>query len=187
MSEQLRVNGEKSGEQLDSGETKRNLERLQEAASKAEHDPQNNIESIQRSIENQAISGQELNVGDTGTENSTQSFGTSKQLKMDSYKSSLRKVRKQMNAPERVLSRVVHQKVVESVSNTAAKTVARPSAFLGGSIGALLGSAVLLYLSRQNGFTYNYAVFLLLFVSGFVLGALIELIYKLVFRRRHTR
>lgn len=188
MSEKLSKGAESLSENIDtSSESERNLNRLREAAKQAEKDPlQAHVESLQQSAEQQAISGKELNVGDTTGESSGQTFGIDKALKADSYKRSLRKIRTSLNTPERAFSRVVHNPVVESVSNTTAKTVARPSAFLGGSMGALIGSATLLFMAKRYGFTYNYTVFLVLFAGGFIVGLLIELLLRVVLRRRSS-
>lgn len=188
MSEKLSHSPEQSVESIDTSiEAQKHLEKLQEKAELAEKDSiQQHIESLNKSVEQQAVSGKELNVGDKNTESSPQTFGISKQLKADAYKRMLKRVRAGLNVRDRTLSRVVHQKTVESVSNAAAKTVARPTALLGGGIGAFVGSAVLLYVSRQNGFTYNYTVIFVLFVGGFFAGALAELIIKLFLHRRSS-
>lgn len=186
MSEKLQSGGERLPSVEAGVESEKNLERLREAAKSAEHEPKNNIEAIQKSIENQAISGKEHNVGDHAGEQAKQTFGIDKRAKTDAYKKSIRKIRGRLNAPERALSKVVHQPAIEATSNALAKTVARPSAFLGGSFGALVGSAVLLYVSKHYGFTYNYAVIFVLFAGGFVVGMILEVLFKLVFRRRRT-
>lgn len=190
MSEQLRPHSE-HGEQHEavdaSVEARENLERIHSKAEKAEHDPiQKHIESLQASVEQQAVSGKEMPGIDTAPEQANQSFGVSKELKNDSYKKTLKRIRSHLNGPEKVFSRVVHQPVVEKTSNGLARTVARPSAFLGGSFGALAGSALLVYMSRHYGFTYNYAAIFFVFAAGFVAGLVIELLYKLLFRKRHV-
>lgn len=186
MAEKLSSVGEHSGERLDaSAESHKNLERLREAAKQAEKDPlQKHIESLQDAAESKAVSGKEVNVGDKNTEQAAGQFGVAKELKADAYKKTLGRVRSQLSAPDRVLSKIIHQPTIEAASNVAAKTVARPSSFLGGSLGALIGSAVLVYLSRHNGFEYNYLAFFILFGGGYVAGALVELVYKLLFRRK---
>jgi hypothetical protein len=186
MSEQLRHTGEQGAESIDaSAESQKNLERLQEAAEQAEKDPlQKHVESLKQSAESQAISGKEFNVGDKQGESSSQTFGVHKQLKNDAYKRTIHKVQSKLHAPERVLSRVIHQPAVDAASNVAAKTVARPSGFLGGSLVAFIGSAVFLYMARQYGFSYNYAVVFMLFVGGFFLGLILELFIRLIFRSK---
>lgn len=188
MSEKLSGSGEKFIESIDtSAESQKHLERLQERAEQAEKDPiQKHIESLSRSVEQQAVSGKELNVGDKTTESSAQAFGATKHLKADAYKKTLKNIRSNLSAPQRAFSKVIHQPVIDSISNAAGKTVARPSSLLGAGFGALLGSAVLLYVSKHNGFTYNYAVIFFLFIGGFFVGALVELLVKILFRRRSS-
>jgi hypothetical protein len=185
MSEQLHQTGEQGGESIDTSvESQNNLERLQEQAELAEKDPlQKHVESLQQSAEAQAISGKEFNVGDKTGEGSRQAFGVQKELKADSYKRTLRKVQSQLRLPERVMSRLIHQPVVDVVSNVTGKTVARPSGFFFGSLFALLGSAAFLYMTKHYGFRYNYAVLFMLFVGGFALGLLLELIWRVILRR----
>lgn len=186
MSEQLHTSGEFKTEAIDtSAESEKNQERLQERAEQAEQDPlQKHVESLAHAAEQQAISGKELHVGDKQGESSAQTFGVQKRLKNDSYKRTIRKVQSQLPLPARVASRIIHQPVVDAVSNAAAKTVARPSGFLGGSIVAFLGSSAFLYMTKHYGFTYNYAVLFMLFIGGFVLGLLLELVVRIIIRRK---
>ena len=188
MSERLHHSPEHSVENIDTSvESQKHLEKLQERAELAEKDSiQQHIESLNKSAEQQAVSGKEFNIGDKNTEQSQQTFGTTKHLKADAYKRTLQRTRRHLSVPDRAFSRVIHNRTIDAVSNATSKTVARPSALLGGGIGAFVGSAVLLYVSRQNGFTYNYAVLFILFVGGFFAGAVIELVLKLLFRKRSS-
>jgi hypothetical protein len=81
---------------------------------------------------------------------------------------------------ERGLSKLIHQPAVRAVSEVGAKTVSRPSGLLGGGLLAFLGSSTYLFMTKYIGFRYNYLVFLLLFVGGFVLGLVLELLVRLV-------
>lgn len=111
-------------------------------------------------------------------------FGTQKKLKEDAYKQTLRATQHKLSKNNRRFSKVVHNDVVNAVSEVGAKTVARPSGILGGSIVAFIGSVVFLYYARHYGFKYNYLVLFMLFVIGFVVGALIEGLVWLVYSRR---
>lgn len=186
MSEKLSGSGEKSVESIDtSAESQRSQEkRLEQAESVSKDSIERHIESLNRSVEQQAVSGKELNVGDKTTESSQQTFGHTKHLKTDAFKRAQKNIRRSLSAPDKVMSKIVHQPVIDAASNAAAKTVARPSVLLGGGIGAFVGSSILLYLSRQNGFTYNYTVIFVLFLGGFLLGALVELSIKALRRKR---
>ena len=186
MSEKLHNNGEHKTESIDTSvESQKALERLSEKAEQAEKDPlQKHVESLEQAAKLEAVSGKEANVGDKQGESSGQTFGVHKALKKDSYKRTLTKIQSHLSAPQRVMSKVIHQPVVDAVSNATAKTVARPSGFLGGSIIAFLGSSVFLYMAKHYGYTYNYAVLFMLFVGGFALGLILELLVRTFFRRK---
>lgn len=100
----------------------------------------------------------------------------SKTLKKQTLYRTLKNIRKQLSAPERALSRVIHQPAVDAVSQFGSKTIARPSGLLGGSTVAFLGSSAYLWMAKHYGFYYNYFLFVLLFIGGFALGMTIELI-----------
>ena len=91
-------------------------------------------------------------------------------------------------AADRALSRIIHQPVVSRLSEGVGQSLTRPSGLLGGSLVAFLGSSGYLYLARHIGFTYNYSVFWLLLVGGFVFGIGLEMLVWLltVGRRSHT-
>ena len=76
---------------------------------------------------------------------------------------------------------------MESISNVGAQTIARPSGLLGGSIAAFAGSLTLYFLAKQYGFRYNYLMMFMLFVGGFAIGGIVELLgWKLFRKNRHT-
>jgi len=113
-------------------------------------------------------------------------LGTPHTLKAHAYEQSLKRLQKKLSKPDRALSKVVHNKTVEAISGVGASTVARPSGVLGGSICAFVGSVLLLYMARHYGFRYNYLLLFILFVGGFMLGSLIELVVWATYsRKRH--
>jgi hypothetical protein len=109
-----------------------------------------------------------------------------RELKDMAYRRTLQHAQKQLRAPERVLSKFMHNEVVDSVSEVAGKTIARPSGVLFGGIIAVIGSSIFLWTAKHYGYEYNFLLFALLFVGGFALGLLIELGYRLL-RRPGTR
>jgi len=187
MSEKLHHNShERMPTSPESLEHHKNLERLRENAERAaEQDPlKNNVESLAKTVELEAISGKEMNVGDKQAESSNHSFGVSKELKSDSYKSTLESIRKKLPMRDRVMSRAIHQPAVEAVSEAASKTVARPSGLLGGSTIAFMGTALFLYLANHFGYSYNYTVLFVLFVAGFAAGLVLEFPVRLILKKR---
>lgn len=111
----------------------------------------------------------------------------SRDLKHITLQRELQAIRRKLPAPERVLSRVIHQPVVRVVSEAAGKTVSRPSGLLGGGLVALLGTTSYLYFAKHMGFRYNYVIFLALFAGGFAIGVILEFIVWAATRsRRHA-
>jgi hypothetical protein len=110
-----------------------------------------------------------------------------RELKSITLRRELKDIRRQLPRPQRVLSKVVHQPVVRVISETAGNSVTRPSGLLGGGLVAFLGTSGYLYLAKHFGFTYNYLVFLILFVGGFFVGLILELVvYMSTTSRRHS-
>lgn len=98
-----------------------------------------------------------------------------KELKQMTYKRTLRKTQNKLPAPYKTLSKVIHQPVVEAVSEVAGKTVARPSGVLMGGVFAFIGSSLFLWISKHYGYEYNFLLFLSFFAGGFIIGILVEL------------
>jgi hypothetical protein len=96
----------------------------------------------------------------------------------------LNRVRKELPASQRALSKVVHTKPVEAISAVGEKTIARPAGLLGGGLVALIGSAVTFYMAKHYGFRYNLLLFLMLFIAGYAAATLLEVIALLVKRLR---
>ena len=90
-------------------------------------------------------------------------------------------IRQNLSPSQKTFSKVIHNPVISSVSEFTAKTLARPYAILAGSVVAVIGSAVYLYLTKHYGYQYNYFVPILLFVGGLAAGIAVELFYKMLF------
>ncbi|MDB5186093.1 MAG: hypothetical protein JWL85_616 [Candidatus Saccharibacteria bacterium] len=180
MSEQLRHSPESRVEHIDtSEESKQNLERIKQLGKESKGKDDETISRLQQAVEQQAISGKELSVGNNEATTQSSPLGMHRELKTKSFKRSMQRIRSQLSLPERTFSKVVHQPMVDRISETAGKTITRPSGILGGGIAALIGSAYLLYITKYYGFEYNYSVFIVLFATGFFAGLLIELVYRL--------
>lgn len=156
---------------------KLNEEALEKAASQAE------THELKKVVHEKAKSSKEISLEDAPKE-SAQEFGAYAELKGQTYARTLRHVQRRLSASERTMSKVMHNKAVEKVSDGIGKTVARPSGILGGGIVSLLGSCILLYMSKQYGFEYNFFVFFALMGGGFLLGVVLELC---IFALRRTK
>lgn len=114
-------------------------------------------------------------------------LGMQHTLKSTAYTRTLSRIQQKLSKPDRTFSRAVHSPLIDKVSTVCNHTVARPSGLLGGSISAFFGSVVILYFSKQYGFRYNYLILFLLFIGGFLAGAIIELLVWAAYSRRKQR
>lgn len=89
-------------------------------------------------------------------------------------------IRQNLSPSEKVFSKVIHNPVIENISEFTAKTLARPYAILSGGIIAMIGSAIYLYYTRHLGYQYNYFIPILLFTAGLAVGLLVEMFYKVL-------
>lgn len=135
-----------------------------------------NLEAIHHKIEKEAKSSKETKVDNIAEKhNAAEHYLVTKGLKQEAFKRNLQRARKQMSTTSRGFSKVIHQPVVDAVSNVAEKTIARPTGILTGAIVALIGSSYLLYTAKHYGFQYNYFVVIILLVGGYLAGLIIEL------------
>lgn len=111
----------------------------------------------------------------------------SKELKQISKDRELNNIRRHLPRSQKTLSKVIHQPTVQALSDVASKTVSRPSGLLGGGLLALIGTSGYYFLAKHVGFSYNYSVFLALFVGGFILGIVLELIAHVLMRPRRRQ
>jgi hypothetical protein len=107
----------------------------------------------------------------------------SSELKKVALSNYLKEIRTSLSGPARQFSKFIHKPTINSVSEAAGKTIVRPSAILFGGIFMFIGSAVYLYATYKTNARYNFLVALFLFFGGFIAGLIIELFYKLFFRR----
>jgi len=106
-----------------------------------------------------------------------------KQLKDMAYSRALVRTRKHLSAPSRLFSKAIHSKALDKPSEAIGKTIARPSGMIGGAVFALVGSSLLLWITRNYGYEYNYLAAILLFAAGMVVGITIEGLFKLKKRK----
>lgn len=134
------------------------------------------IDKLQESIHEVALSADELSVDQHSHGNAPDQpiLGVQRELKRDAYTKTMRKVRSNLSPVERSFSNIIHHKALEPISEVGAKTIARPSAILGGGLTALIGSTVVLYLAKRYGFQYNLSIFFILLGAGFLVGLLTE-------------
>jgi hypothetical protein len=108
----------------------------------------------------------------------------SKELGSLTFDRTLSSVRRKLSAPEKQLSKFIHKPVIEKVSDFGGKTIARPSGILLGGIFSFVGSLSVYLLARHIGGELRYSVFAATFVLGYLLGLIVELIWRLIARKK---
>ena len=162
---------------------------LAQEKSAAEADQSQKLREARSEIEKQIDSKQEAlknlhsNEVDDGNKSTPP---VSADLKKMGLKRELKNLRKQLKPSDRLVSRVIHQPLVRVVSDVSAKTISRPSGLLGGGFLAFLGSSSYYLFAKHVGIKYNYLIFTMLFIVGFILGLLIEAIVWATHSRKKT-
>lgn len=151
-----------------------------EQAKHVEHKHHSDVETIRRQVEQEAVSGRETQARHAESDQSHQpsQILVNKELRSISYQRTMLRVRKQLPAGQKALSKIIHQPVIDTVSNAGAKTVARPSGLFGGGLCTLIGGTIYYFVTKHYGYEYNPTVYLALLAIGFVAGVLLEVVWK---------
>lgn len=142
------------------------------------------VDDIREAIDTHAVSSENYGLESQNKETPAQFYGVQHELKTQAYNRGLNNIRQQLPLASRTFSKVVHQPVVDATSNVVAATIGRPVALLLGASTALIGAVILIYASKHYGFRYNYLLVFLLFLVGFTIGLVFELIKWLSTRRQ---
>ena len=153
-----------------------------ERAAEAVEARQDSIEVIKERLE-KAVDGKEKQAHAHKEKPAAESVShVGKSTKDHYYKQTLKRTQKKLPATQRTFSKVIHQPVVEALSDVGGATVARPSGLLVGGLFSVISSLTILYICRHYGYEYNFLVGLASFAGGFAVGLLFEGTAKLVRR-----
>lgn len=158
-----------------------------EALRPGEQDPTEQLEAARSAVEaNQTNDNpvEKLNAAENAAATPAPTH-VNRELKNITLGRELKHIRSKLNAPDKLLSKVIHAPAVRAVSETSGKTLARPSGLFGGGLVALLGTTSYLFYARHIGLQYNYFAFFVFFAGGFVIGLALELAVWSVTRRSH--
>lgn len=144
-----------------------------------EHGSTEQLEKLQQIIEKQALSKNEMTRSEK--EHSRQHpVIIRKDIKEMQFNRTMTRIRKKLSMPSKVFSKVIHVSAIDKSSEFIGKTVARPSAMFTGSILAFVGTSALLWVTKFNGYEYNYLAVLLLFAVGMIVGVAGEGLWRLL-------
>ena len=82
--------------------------------------------------------------------------------------------RREMSAPSRAFSKLIHTKAVEKSSEAVGSTVARPNAILSGSIMAFVLTAGLYFWAKYVGYPLSGFETIGAFIIGWLIGMIID-------------
>ena len=156
------------------------LENAKKEASEARNLNQEKLDDIRKEIDQTANTTEMLASETKATEEpeAANTYWNSQEYRDLAFKQFMGKVRKNLSAPEKVASKVFHQPVIEKASEIGSKTIARPSGVLMGSIFSFVISLGTYVLAKYNSYDMSYSVFIMSFIGGFLLGVLVEFLYR---------
>ena len=154
--------------------------KLEKGVESSEKKTSKELHETRKTIESQAISGKESQR--ENSEKKSSQTAITKAEKTRTYYRTMKRMQNQLPATSRSFSKFIHSPVVEKSSAVVGNTVARPSGILGAGIIGFVGISFIMYYASRNGFeiSNNYTLIIILFVGGWVIGLLIELLLKVL-------
>lgn len=144
------------------------------------------LKAARKEIDNQADSVEKAKVIEKlkseetlSSEQDHSKLPASKELKKQTLNKEMKHIRRKLNPSDRLVSQIIHLPAIKNVLEGSSKTITRPSGLLGGGITAFIGTSIYLYFTKYVGLKYNYTMFLLLLIAGFILGLIIEAVIRL--------
>jgi hypothetical protein len=107
--------------------------------------------------------------------------GISRRMNFDH---TMRSLQLKMQPTSRMFSEIIHNPVIERVSEGLGKTVLRPSVSLGATTTALIVVGVLYFTARHYGFALRGSELLITLIVGGIIGLILEALIKLLRRAR---
>lgn len=92
----------------------------------------------------------------------------------ESFQKTMTIIQSQMSSPSRTFSRVIHNPVVEKMSEAAGRTVARPNAILAGSLAAFILTLVIYLVARSRGYPLSGSETIAAFALGWAIGLIVD-------------
>lgn len=106
--------------------------------------------------------------------------GPTKNEKKASYEKTMVEARSHMSAPSRAFSKLIHNQVVEKVSDAVGNTVARPNAILSGAVLAFLLTLGVYLVARMNGYQLSGSETIVAFALGWILGIVYDFLKTMI-------
>jgi hypothetical protein len=91
-----------------------------------------------------------------------------------SYKKTMKQVQKELSPAARTFSKVIHNKVIEKISDTASNTIARPNSILFGSFSAFVITLAVYLMAKSSGYQLSGSESILSFTIGWIIGVIFD-------------
>jgi small-conductance mechanosensitive channel len=168
----------------------KDIERAPELLDSAERTPEESPEEVEKHVEKarneaeqEAISGREVSKGEKKT-HGDESTPPPHRSRKESYNHTMKSVRAELSAPERVFSKFIHAPAIERASDAIGKTIARPDAILSGSVFACIFVLAVYILAKFYGFELRGSETILAFIVGWAIGIVFDIIRGIIKRKR---
>lgn len=153
------------------------LKNLEKAERYDDHESKHSAEKARVEAQSEALFSKEYSTeSKQGTIDSAPPMPASKKQREQAYKQTMQHIQSEMNPVERGFSKVIHNPIVERVSDIAGSTIARPNSILMGSVFAFVGVLAVYLYAKHTGFALTGFETIAAFVGGWLLGILIDFV-----------
>jgi hypothetical protein len=149
---------------------------------KAEHHESRAEHDARATAEKEAMTAEQIRPSEHEKESAPVFTGEHSRDK--SFKETMHSVERDLSPVERLFSKVIHNKTVETVSDTVGSTVARPNAILAGSISAFILVLAVYLIARHFGFALSGFETIAAFVAGWIIGILFDFFRVMISGKR---
>jgi hypothetical protein len=104
----------------------------------------------------------------------------SKKQRNDSYKKTIKQVQDELSDGNRIFSKIVHNKVIEKISDTVSNTIARPDAMLSGAFFAFIITLIVYIVAKTIGYSLSGFETIAAFIIGWIFGIIYDYFRNLI-------
>ena len=97
-----------------------------------------------------------------------------KKQRDESYKRTMKRVRDELPATNRVFSKFIHNKAIEKTSDVIGNTIARPDAILAGAVVAFILTLLTYTISKTIGYKLSGFETIAAFIVGWIIGIIYD-------------
>lgn len=98
----------------------------------------------------------------------------------ESYKRTLNRIQSELKPVNRILSKIIHNKFIEKISEVIGQTIARPNAMLLGSIFAFILTLFTYTIAKKIGYKLSGIETILSFIIGWIIGIVYDYLKTLI-------